>query len=374
MVFNINGPVKLARRPVKAASRPAAEKQALAQRLKALHNHELQKVGFHILRLFENERDKHELSGFTENFRRTYVFPPTDIEIIYEDIEGGRAFSKAEGMKVLFAYIPFKIEGEELVLKLFRPGGEEIFGDLTREPTEVLLEQKHGDYTYQYMWREDYEDIRQYFIRQTFDLEANVPLEERRNQTWLVKSDKFRELIAYQIPGLIGEGKRVLSVGLGQGDMEEILIQKYNMEVVGVDLSPEMAKVARGKGIEVIVGDGHQLSTLVSGMFDAVIFPESIGYFDIEKVLEQASKVLVPGGKLFIVTYTVMEGVTIGGYRRYPYEEMVKLIEAHPFKIERARTFFPFPDGRIVISKEDADLSQAEKTVPILYFRASRLK
>lgn len=376
-VFNIYEPVKLPRRPLAALSRPETEKQALVQALKALHDHELERVGFHILRLLGAGREKHELQKFTEAFRRTYVYPPTGINILYDEIEGGKGVAADGRSEALFIYVPFETGREKLVLKLFMPGCETLFGDLVREPTEVLMEQRFGEYTCQYLWAEDYEDIRLYYIQQTFDADAGRPFAEQRNQTFLKGHKPFRELMAYQIPALAGKGKRVLSIGPGEGDFEEILVREHGMEVVGVDLSPKMAEIARGKGIHVMVGDGHELSRLVSGKFDAIIFPESIGYFNPEKVLEEASQVLVPGGKLFIITYTVTytskEGV-ISGYRRYPYEDLKRMIEAHCFRIERARTFVVLPgQEQIAISKEGADLSQAEKEAPVLYIRAARI-
>ncbi|OGC35052.1 hypothetical protein A2311_06000 [candidate division WOR-1 bacterium RIFOXYB2_FULL_48_7] len=355
-----------------ATGRPAAEKAALGRRLQAVHNSELQRVGFHILRLLENEHSLFDLPRYVDRFYKTYIYSAPQVKILYDDIQEGAATNELGRRKAPFVYIPFELGDESLVLRIHDPAFRQYFGDMLRDPTEILFEQRVGDNIYQYMWREDYEDIRQYAIRLVFDAEARLPFARQNNQTYIRGNPEFRGLMAHQIGELVGAGKRILSIGPGQGELEALLSTQYLQNVEAIELSPAMAAVAREQGIRVHVGDAHQMTSLVSGHFDALVFPESIGYLNLETIFQQSWAILAPGGKLFIITYTIKDGQPIAGYRRQPYRELAAALAKHGFQVERARTFIPIR-GRIAISREQADISQSEKEAPILYIRAGKI-
>ena len=101
-----------------------------------------------------------------------------------------------------------------------------------------------------------------------------------------------------------GKGSEVLSLGVGSGAFEEILVQKGS-SVTGVDITPELLIRAEKRGINTIkanINDPEFWNDLYkSGQkFDAVMFGESLGYFDPYELFEQIKRVIKPGGRIFI--------------------------------------------------------------------------
>ncbi|MDD2654726.1 MAG: methyltransferase domain-containing protein, partial [Candidatus Omnitrophica bacterium] len=97
-------------------------------------------------------------------------------------------------------------------------------------------------------------------------------------------------------------GMRVVSVGVGTGLLERELINRYGAQVVGVDLVQPLLKKSAKKGITAVRASGEKLP-FADGSFDSVIFAESIGHMDLKTALQEAYRVLAPGGDLHILTY-----------------------------------------------------------------------
>jgi hypothetical protein len=76
---------------------------------------------------------------------------------------------------------------------------------------------------------------------------------------------------------------------------------------------------------------------------------------------------------LFIITYTIKEGLPVVGYRRYPYKELEKVITRAGFRMEGARSIVAVTADGVVLSKKDADLSEVEKEGRILYIRGIKV-
>jgi ubiquinone/menaquinone biosynthesis C-methylase UbiE len=96
--------------------------------------------------------------------------------------------------------------------------------------------------------------------------------------------------------------KRVLSVGCGSGELERDLA-RLGFTVVGIDISHVMLKTARRRGLRRLVEADARLLPFSSASFDAVLFPESIGYFELEDVMPEARRVLRKPGRLLITAY-----------------------------------------------------------------------
>lgn len=102
------------------------------------------------------------------------------------------------------------------------------------------------------------------------------------------------------------QGSRVIDVGCGTGHDASFLAQ-LGLEVVAVDISPEMCQLARKRlsGIEninVIEADSDHLVEL-DGTFDAVLSAlEIFHHADLNQTIRQYARLLVPGGKIVIVT------------------------------------------------------------------------
>lgn len=114
--------------------------------------------------------------------------------------------------------------------------------------------------------------------------------------------------LVQRLGGLQG-GDRVLDIGCGFGRIA-IGLARVGIEVAGVDLSPSLLAEARRRAeraavrLELRRGDMRNLGEV--GEFDcALLWFTSFGYFgDAEnlRVLEEARRCLVPGGRLLIET------------------------------------------------------------------------
>ena len=72
--------------------------------------------------------------------------------------------------------------------------------------------------------------------------------------------------------GSISQGKKVLDLGCGTGNMASQLRRVIKADVIGVDASFDMLKVAKGKSLEVICADiDNQRLPFRDGSFDTVI-------------------------------------------------------------------------------------------------------
>jgi SAM-dependent methyltransferase len=102
-------------------------------------------------------------------------------------------------------------------------------------------------------------------------------------------------------------GARILDLGCGEGmHVAEIACRGY--DVVGVDLSPEMIRQARGEAedrecdVELIERDMRELE--FDGEFDAVLCWNAVfGYFSDEenrRAVRQMHRALKPGGRLLL--------------------------------------------------------------------------
>ncbi len=90
-------------------------------------------------------------------------------------------------------------------------------------------------------------------------------------------------------------GERILDLGCGDGFLTEKLVEA-GCEVVGVDAGPDMIRVAREKGLDAHVVDGHALE--FDAEFDAVFSNAALHWMlQPEKVVDGVRKALKPGGR-----------------------------------------------------------------------------
>ncbi len=167
---------------------------------------------------------------------------------------------------------------------------------------------------------------------------AQVPAFFRRIalQGW-EKSDYFTFSSSYPvfrrwlIERLLARDKNILSIGCGSGEFERDLI-KLGRRVTGLDICFEMLQAAKRRGIKSVVqADALQLPFAASS-FDLLIFPESIGYFELEKVLPGVARVLKKRGRLLITAYP--KGFAADrNYRNFTVRELSGSLQRSGFKI-----------------------------------------
>jgi SAM-dependent methyltransferase len=96
--------------------------------------------------------------------------------------------------------------------------------------------------------------------------------------------------------------KSVLSVGCGSGELERDL-SRLGLRVVGIDISHTMLRTARRRGLKLLAEADARRLPFADGSFDAVVFPESIGYFRLGHVMPEAHRVLRARGRLLLTAY-----------------------------------------------------------------------
>lgn len=95
--------------------------------------------------------------------------------------------------------------------------------------------------------------------------------------------------------------KRVLSVGCAAGKTEEVLIKK-GIEVVGVELNPKAAKLARERGLTVLEGDASEIDVGNAGeLYDCIIYADILEHLsDPVAVVKRHVKKLRPDGIVYV--------------------------------------------------------------------------
>lgn len=90
-------------------------------------------------------------------------------------------------------------------------------------------------------------------------------------------------------------GDRILDLGCGDGALTERIVGR-GADVVGVDASAELLKVARGRGLDVRLGSGEQLN--FNAEFDAVFSNAALHWMlDPQAVATGVYTALQPGGR-----------------------------------------------------------------------------
>lgn len=108
---------------------------------------------------------------------------------------------------------------------------------------------------------------------------------------------------------------KILDVGCGMGGSSLYLAQNYQAEVTGITLSPKQVGIATQqsqemniKNVSFIVEDALDLKSMPNDSFDIVWSLESCEqFFDKNLFLQEAYRVLKPGGKLMLATWCSSE-------------------------------------------------------------------
>ena len=333
----------------------AAKRKLLA----SLHNTELDQIVARAHLLLDRHVPRYDVGKFVENYRREYGLPKK-AEIIYDFIEP-IAVTIGNKTSIPAIYLPFIINGEYYAVRRILKNVKEHLGSLILPGREVLLVKDDGEYVCEYISGQDYEDFRQFMVTINFNGEAKTSFDKRHGPTIVTLCPNFQE----QTVERFGTGKRIVVVGGGSGEVE-LAIRERGNEIVIVDLSPAMVEAARKNGLEAIEGNAHELTKLVSGQFDAAFFPESLGYQWESLSLRQACQVLVPGGKLHLITYPPARKAM--GYRRFKLAALQEAVIKAGFIIDRAESMLVTAKD-IKISEEPAKTELDHDNIQVITAR-----
>jgi len=111
--------------------------------------------------------------------------------------------------------------------------------------------------------------------------------------------DKIEKWLVFSM--LRTKSGKALDLGCGTGNYT-LELKRRGFDVIGLDVSEEMLKIARSKGLDCVKGDAYSLP-FPDGSFDLVL---SVTMFEFihepERVLGEIHRVLKPGGEILIGT------------------------------------------------------------------------
>ncbi len=145
-----------------------------------------------------------------------------------------------------------------------------------------------------------------------FDALAHEYLDVRTEVDW----DPFPHVAAALGSGEL-DGKRILDVGCGPGEVPEMLVAR-GADVVGVDLSLRMCELAAEKvpGAAFIPHDLAEGLPFEDGSFDASIALGCVEYVeDVEFACAELARVVRPGGVVLYVVELCGDGIPGGDAR-----------------------------------------------------------
>jgi SAM-dependent methyltransferase len=114
-------------------------------------------------------------------------------------------------------------------------------------------------------------------------------------------ADYYRVERTDLLPHLPDPVGRVLDVGCATGVTGKLLGPRHPERLVGIEINPEAAQVAREIYDEVIVGSVQDALHGISGPFDTILCYDILEHLiDPWRVLEQLASVSEPGGRLHV--------------------------------------------------------------------------
>ncbi len=128
------------------------------------------------------------------------------------------------------------------------------------------------------------------------------------------------------------KGAQVLDIGCGTGDMLRLMnVQRPDLELTGVDFSPNMLKVAKERcghipGVRLEKGNALDLP-FMDGSFSGVSISFALrNTADHSIALREAARVLKPGGRLLVIDSFVPESPLIRPFYGFYFSVIMPLV------------------------------------------------
>ena len=146
----------------------------------------------------------------------------------------------------------------------------------------------------------------------------------------------------------VSEGQDILDVACGTGVMFPYYLERNVASVTGIDISPEMAKIAAGKFPEVNVICGDVETARFDRQFDAVMVYNAFPHFpDPARLIEVLAKLTKPGGRL-----SVAHGMSRAALTSHHAGRASKVSIDLLHEKELAALFEPWFDVEVIISND----------------------
>ena len=115
----------------------------------------------------------------------------------------------------------------------------------------------------------------------------------------MIKSDEIIGIIL-DAAG-VEAGKTVLDVACGTGVLFDYYLEREVASVTGIDISPEMVRIAQGKFPQVQVLCADVEGAVFDRKFDCIVVYNAFPHFpEPERLIAHLSRLLMPGGKLTV--------------------------------------------------------------------------
>ena len=121
--------------------------------------------------------------------------------------------------------------------------------------------------------------------------------------------------------------ERILDLAAGSGDLALAIQRRLpNARIVAADFSPRMIQIARSKGVrETIVADALQLP-FDDNSFDCVTIAFGLrNVADWSAALREISRVLIAGGHMLVLDFSIPKSILRGPYRFYLHHLLPRL-------------------------------------------------
>lgn len=175
---------------------------------------------------------------------------------------------------------------------------------------------------------------------------------ESYNQNAKELSEKFKELMdvnrRYEFQRFIGlvKGKKILDLGCGSGD-HSIYFKEQGLDVTAIDLSEEMIKLCKEKGVNAFVKDIENLD-FEEKSFDGIWSVTSLLHIPkskLKSVIEKLNLILKDEGILYVCVkegegerlIEDKSGNTSRFFAFWKEEELIKLFEDYFVLIENKK-------------------------------------
>lgn len=190
-------------------------------------------------------------------------------------------------------------------------------------------------------------------VRKMFD--AIAPRYDLLNHLLSLGIDRRWRSAVVRMVGRAGSA-RLLDVATGTGDMAIAIARHTQATVTGVDLAPEMLRIARtkveraGLAIPMIEGDAEYLP-FDTASFDAVTSAFGVRNFEnLAGGIREMSRVLVPDGRIFVLEFSMPRHSLVGASYRLYFHRILPWIGGVISRDRQAYSYLPesveaFPYG-----------------------------